>query len=80
MHIKKIVGQLLDVLDSEKSKKKKQVKAVEKLVSKLEKKERRIKHNLKSADSKKEIKTLERKLKLCKEHHKKGIKALKEMS
>lgn len=67
-------------MDSKKSNKGKKIKALEKLIAKLEKKERNIKKDMDSAKSKKETKKLKSKLRLCKEHHKKGVKALRELT
>ena len=80
MRVKKVIDRLLEVLDSEKSNKKKKIAALEKLITKLEKKERHIRRDLQSAKSKKEEKKIKSKLKLCIEHRKKGVKALKALA
>lgn len=80
MRVKKIVGRLWEVIDSDRSNKNKKIEALEKIIEKLKKKENHLRNDLESAKSKKEAKKLKVKLKLCMEHHKKGTKALKELT
>lgn len=80
MRVKKIVKQLLEMMDSENSKKKRNAKYLQNLISKLEKKEKILKNSIKESHSKKDRKKLENKIRLCIEHRKKGVKALKKIS
>ena len=76
MHVKKIIERLLDVMGSEETKNTKRREAIEKLVEKLKKKEKRLKHHIRESISKKDLVRWEKKLDLCVEHRKKGEKAL----
>jgi predicted nucleic acid-binding Zn-ribbon protein len=80
MRIKTIAKKIWELLDSEKTKKKNKVKALERLIKKLEIKEKKLRNEINDSKSDKEIKKLKTKLKLCREHHKKGVKALKDMA
>ncbi len=80
MRVKNIAKQLLEMVDSEKYKKNRNAKALKKLVSKLEKKEKILKNSIKESHSKKDRKKLENKIRLCIEHRKKGVMALKSIS
>jgi len=76
MGIEKIAERLKSVLDSSGAKKKKRIAAIENLMARLEKKHSRISKKLEKTDSKKEVKKLERKLKMCNAQCSKGKEAL----
>ena len=80
MGVKRIVGQIVETLDSEKLNKKRKKEALEKLIAKIEKKENIIKNRISSSNSEEDTKKLKKKLRLCVEHRQKGVKALKELS
>jgi len=80
MGVKRIVGQIVETLDSEKLNEKRKKEALEKLISKLEKKENILRKKINSSESEETTKKLEKKLRLCIEHRKKGGKALKGLS
>ena len=80
MHVKRIIERLLDVMESDKSKKKERRDAIEKLISKLGKKEKRLKQKIRESTSKKDLVKWEKKLDLCVMHRKKGEDALADLT
>jgi DnaJ-domain-containing protein 1 len=80
MGVKRIVEQIIETLDSEKLGNKRKKKALEKLIAKIEDKENALKNRIKSSKSEEDTKKLEKKIMLCVEHRKKGVKALKNIS
>jgi len=77
--LRKIVEHLQNIIDTKKGRRSKHIDAVENLVGKLEKKEHKLKAKLEHAHSDKDLRKIERHLKVCAAQIKKGRAALKEL-
>lgn len=76
MGLNKIIKNLQEILDTKKSRQLKRIQTLEDLLRRLEKKEQKFIGRLETVEDEKEIKRINRRIKVCRAQRKKGQDAL----
>ena len=79
MRLRRLLERIGEIVDAGRKRRRRKADSLKKLLRRLRKKQRRLEHELATARSRQDAKSLERKLDVVRAHRRKGLRVLREL-